>query len=306
MVPTRFLLQPLIFLEITHALAAEPCLFLQSFGGVQQGDLARHSRVAWEIRAVARSLMCSRDSKKTHYFTSSDPHCDRLCCHSFWHLMWKHTFWHSSLAFYLTFNSDILYWHSIRPVYLAFFLGIHSDVLFWHSIQHLFWPSLWHWALPDLRERQIPVLTYQSNIPMAAASTAPEVPEFRGIAWGWLHLPLRDTRVGSVLYNPYRTHIIPNINDDISCILNTHTHIYIYIYIIHSYIYIYNCFFLTRVLSGMHPQVITPSMQCNNIRVREFYEKTRGFWATIMRGCIPKCPSNIFVGTDIAPSSRPR
>ena len=52
-------------------------------------------------------------------------------------------------------------------------------------------------------------------------------------------------------------------------------HTYIYIYIIHSYIY--NCFFLTRVLSGMHPQVITPSMQCNNIRVREFYEKTRGF-----------------------------
>ena len=177
--------------------------------------------------------------QKTHYFTSSDPHCDRLCCHSFWHLMWKHTFWHSSLAFYLTFNSDILYWHSIRPVYLAFFLGIHSDVLFWHSIQHLFWPSLWHWALPDLRERQIPVLTYQSNIPMAAASTAPEVPEFRGIAWGWLHLPLRDTRVGSVLYNPYRTHIIPNINDDISCILNTHTHIYIYIYIYISFIHIY-------------------------------------------------------------------
>ena len=236
LVPTRFLLQPLIFLETTHALAAEPCLFLQSFGGVQQGDLARHSRVAWEIRAVARSLMCSRDSKETHYFTSSDPHCDRLCCHSFWHLMWKHTFWHSSLAFYLTFNSDILYWHSIL------LLGIHSDVLFWHSIQHLFWHSLWHWALPDLRERQIPVLTYQSNIPMAAASTAPEVPEFRGIAWGWLHLPLRDTRVGSVLYNPYRTHIITNINNDISCILNTHTHtyIYIYIYIYHIYIIVFS------------------------------------------------------------------
>ena len=198
LVPTRFLLQPLIFLETTHALAAEPCLFLQSFGGVQQGDLARHSRVAWESERWP-DLWCAQGTPKKHItFTSSDPHCDRLCCHSFWHLMWKHTFdilvWHSIW---------LQFWHSLLTFYPA--SGHSFWRSFWHSIQHLFWHSLWHWALPDLRERQIPVLTYQSNIPMAAASTAPEVPEFRGIAWGWLHLPLRDTRVGSVLYNPYRT-----------------------------------------------------------------------------------------------------
>ena len=40
-------------------------------------------------------------------------------------------FWHSILAFFLTFCSDIHFWHSIWHV-------------FWHSFRHLFWHSFWH------------------------------------------------------------------------------------------------------------------------------------------------------------------
>ena len=40
-------------------------------------------------------------------------------------------FRHSILAFFLTFYSDIHFWHSIWH-------------LFWHSFRHLFWHSFWH------------------------------------------------------------------------------------------------------------------------------------------------------------------
>ena len=136
LVPTRFLLQPLIFLEITHALAAEPCLFLQSFGGVQQGDLARHSRVAWEIRAVARSLMCSRDSKKhitllrviltvTDYVVIvSDISCGSIRSDiPVWHSIWL-----SILTFFTDILSGQSIWHSFWAFILTFFSGILSSI----------------------------------------------------------------------------------------------------------------------------------------------------------------------------------
>ena len=103
----------------------------------------------------------------TNCFTWSDPHRDRLFCHSFWHLIWKYIwyilsdilfwhsfltwhsiFWHSILAFYLAFYSDILFWHSTMTSYLDILLWHlfwpllwHS---FWYSIWHLFWHSFWH------------------------------------------------------------------------------------------------------------------------------------------------------------------
>ena len=52
-------------------------------------------------------------------------------------------FWHSILAFYLTFYSDILFWHSIwhlfwHPIWHPFWH------LFWHPIWHPFWHLFWH------------------------------------------------------------------------------------------------------------------------------------------------------------------
>ena len=43
-------------------------------------------------------------------------------------------FWHSVLAFYLTFYSDIPFWQSIWH-------------LFWHPIWHPFWHLFWHFPL---------------------------------------------------------------------------------------------------------------------------------------------------------------
>ena len=84
-----------------------------------------------------------------------------------------HIFWQSVLAFYLTFFSDILFWHPIwhpfwHPIWHPFwhqswhFLWHsiwHSFSysiwhLFWHSFWHLFWHSVWHCFLarkqPDI------------------------------------------------------------------------------------------------------------------------------------------------------------
>ena len=52
-------------------------------------------------------------------------------------------FWHSILAFYLTFYSDILFWHSMwhlfwHPIWHPFWH------LFWHPIWHPFWHLFWH------------------------------------------------------------------------------------------------------------------------------------------------------------------
>ena len=47
-----------------------------------------------------------------------------------------YVFWHSILAFYLIFYSDVLFWHSIWN-------------LVWHPIWHPFWHLFWHsrtWA----------------------------------------------------------------------------------------------------------------------------------------------------------------
>ena len=75
-------------------------------------------------------------SYETKYFSLSDPHHDKLFCPSFWHLIWKYTwyilFWHSTLAFYLTFFSGILsgilpefYLASILTFFLASILGFY-------------------------------------------------------------------------------------------------------------------------------------------------------------------------------------
>ena len=67
------------------------------------------------------------------YFTSSDPHRDKLFCHSYWHHIWKYTK-NICSTFFFGILSDILFWHSIRAFYLAYNL-----TLFWHPIWHLFW-----------------------------------------------------------------------------------------------------------------------------------------------------------------------
>ena len=59
----------------------------------------------------------------TNCFTWSDPHRDRLFCHSFWHLIWKYIWY---------ILSDILFWHS--------FLTWHS--IFWHSIVAFYLASI--------------------------------------------------------------------------------------------------------------------------------------------------------------------
>ena len=57
-------------------------------------------------------------------------------------------FWHSILAFYLTFCSDFLF----NRLYSGILSGILSDIWFchsiwhsfWHSFSHLLWHSFWH------------------------------------------------------------------------------------------------------------------------------------------------------------------
>ena len=81
---------------------------------------------------------------------SSDPHRDIIIMslfltHSFWHLIWKYIwhvfFWLSILAVFLTFYSDIPFWHLFwHPIWHPF----------WHLFWHFLWHSFWHLYLPYL------------------------------------------------------------------------------------------------------------------------------------------------------------
>ena len=89
-------------------------------------------------------------------------------------------FWHSFLAFYLTFYSGILFWHSIwhlfwhsiLPLYrafiLAFYLMFYSGILQYLAFLLTF--SL-TWALPDLnRKRQISVAVEVRQCPLTSGA----------------------------------------------------------------------------------------------------------------------------------------
>ena len=100
------------------------CNKLKLFREVKLEHIGTLKSWSWKITFKIKQLPVFRSFSKTsgvfqNYSTSSDPHRDKLCCHSFKHLIWKlflHIFWRSILAFYLTFCQ---FWHSTLAFYLA-------------------------------------------------------------------------------------------------------------------------------------------------------------------------------------------
>ena len=132
------------------------------FSGLRRSS---HIHKAFGIAPNEKDSTCLVTTGAIHkYFTSSDPQRDDLFCHSFWHLIWKYIYNYIYMAY--------IFWHSI----LAFYLTFYSDILLWHSIRH----SLLTWALLDLNGKptDIWLLPLDPNLALSSGARGwgPAVP----------------------------------------------------------------------------------------------------------------------------------
>ena len=92
------------------------------FSGLRRSS---HIHKAFGIAPNEKDSTCLVTTGAIHkYFTSSDPQRDDLFCHSFWHLIWKYIYNYIYGIYFLTFYSgilfDILFWHSLVAFYPTF------------------------------------------------------------------------------------------------------------------------------------------------------------------------------------------